>query len=626
MNERPADGFRDLVVRRRDSCVKFVSGKPEKDRREAMQFYRGENLTIYGDSGDGLSTVVSRDVMEAIESVMPPLLRPFVAGEQVVAFEPIEDRDEAAARQATEYVNYVLRRDNNILSMVQTALKDGLLLRLGIAKTVIEEVEGGSPDTFDGLSEEELAALEAMSADEGRELAGDVVQDPETGLYTAVLKPMKSVRYRVHIIAPDEFLYEERLTDLSAASFLGHRKQISLADLVALGIEEKVAVGLGSGEPSQENDDRFGNETDQPAELASTDAARMIWVDECYIHCKYEGVMQWRKVLIGGSDSTILTDEPASGHPYSAWTPIPIPHKLTGLSYFDLTRDVQMQKTALQREQLNNLYLVNRPQRQVLDGQVNIDDLLNPAVNGIVRVKQQGAITPLTTPFVASDAFPMIEYLDGVREARTGVTRYNQGMDANSLNKTATGMNIISNNSQQRQELVARQFGEFLKDIFEKLLALVSQHADPADVERLTGSFVPWPEDYDTTVSVGLGTNNKDQLVAHLMGLLQLDERIINMQGGLNGPLITGPNLYEKLKRLPEAMGLKGTFYSDPSAAEQSAPTGQEAPADPLAEAKIKAETEMGKAQIKADTDIQIAAMKQQPQVVPFPAGMGGQI
>lgn len=610
---KSGESFRELVIRRRDACVTFVSGKPTRERREAMQFYRGDNLALYGDSGDGLSTVVSRDVMEAIESVMPPLLRPFVAGEQVVAFDPVEDNDEESTKQATEYVNHKFRSDNNVLDVVQTALKDGLLLRLGIAKTVVEEEEAGSPETFAGMDDMQLEALRGQAMGDGRELAGDIAQDPETALYTATLAPKKVKRYRVHVVAPDEFLYEERLPNLKAASFLGHRKQMSVGDLIDLGIKKDVAIALGSGKPTEENDDRFNDETDQPAELAKDDPNRMVWVDECYIRCEYEGLAQWRKVLVGGSENKILTNEQVEDHPYSVWTPIPIPHKLAGLSYYDLTRDVQMQKTALQREQLNNLYLVNRPQREVLDGQVNIDDLLNPAVNGIVRVKQTNAIRQLTTPFVASDTFPMIEYLDGVREARTGVTRYNQGMDANSLNKTATGMNIISSNSQQRQELVARQFGEFLKDIFEKLLALVSVNAPEEDVVRLRGHFVPWPTSYDATVSVGLGTNNKDQLVAHLMGLLQLDERIVGLQGGVQGPLLTAQNIYEKLKKLPEAMGLKGSgYYSDPADAPPQQPPGAQ-PQGPSPDAQLKAETDLKKTEMDNATDIQIAAMKQPP-------------
>ncbi len=617
----PAE-FLSQVKARRDACVRFKDGKPSADRREALQFYRGDNLALYGDSGDGLSTVVSRDTMEAIESMMPPLLRPFVAGEEVVSFDPIGPEDEQGAKQSTEYVNHCFRRHNNVLHVAQDALKDGLLFRLGVAKTVLEEVEEGSPETFQGLTAEQLAA-----ADQTR-IAGDIVQDPVTLLYTVTLAPKKVKRYRVYIIAPDEFLYEERLASMKTGSFFGHRKQERVGDLIAAGIDEVKAKALQPGLPDdgEERDERFREEDSEELEWKSDDLARLVWVDECYILCDYDGngLLGWRKVLLGGSTSTELSNEPVDDHPYSAWTPIPVPHKLTGMSIADLTRDIQMQKTALQREMLNNLYLVNRPQREVLDGQVNIDDLLSPAVNGIVRVKQLNAIRQLNTPFVAGESFPMIEYQDGVREQRTGVTRYNQGMDANSLNKTATGMSIISNNSQQRQELVARQFGEFLKDIFEKLLGLVMLHAEPEDVERLCGSFVPWPTDYDMTVTVGLGTNNKDQLVAHIMQLLELDKGIVQLQGGLDGPLLTAENVHEKLKKLTEAMGLKGNdrYYTDPSQ-QQALPAPQEETQDPLAEPKIKAATEIRKAEIEQETDLAVEQMRQQPVVVPINVGAG---
>jgi hypothetical protein len=621
---KPFD-IKQAVIKRRDACAKFKDGKPSRDRREAMQFYRGDNLNLYGDSGDGLSTVVSRDTMEAIESMMPPLLRPFVAGEQVVSFDPIEAQDEESTKQATEYVNHVFRRDNNILQVVQTGLKDGLLLREGIAKTVMEEEDANTtPETFAGLDQIQLDGLRAKLVAEGRDVAGDIAQDPATGLFSVTVPPPKVKRYRVYIIAPDEFLREERLASLEAGSFFGHRKEIRVGDLIAQGVDEAKAKLLQPGRPEkdEEADERFDDEDEREQDWSGDDLARPVWVDECYIRCDYDanGVLAWRKVLLGGANNVLLSDEPAEDHPYSHWTPIPIPHKLTGLSMYDLTRDVQMNKTAIQREINNAMYLANRPQRAVIEGQVNIDDLLQPAVGGIVRVKQKGAVESISTggeaPLAAG--FQAIEYLDGVREARTGVTRYNQGMDANSLNKTATGMSIISNNSQQRQELVARQFGEFLKDIFEKLLGLVSRHADEQDVAKLRGQFVPWPQDYDMTVSVGLGTNNKDQTVAHVMALLGIDEKIITMQGGLNGPLLTAQNLHEKLKLLTEAMGFKGNdrYYTDPSQAEALPPPQEEEQPDPLAETRMEQETELQKEAMRQETELTKEQMRQQPPLM----------
>jgi hypothetical protein len=621
----PPRDFREMVVKRRDACVKFKDAKPQRDRQEALRFYRGDNLSDYGDSGDGLSTVVSRDTMEAVESMMPSLVRPFVAGEEVVSFEPVGPEDEEGSRQATDYVNHVFSTHNNAFRVVHDSMKDGLMYRLGVAKTVMEEEDEGPPQDYDGLGLSELLALLEQNPD----LAGPIAIDEATQLYSVTIAPKKVKRYRVHVVAPDEFLYEERLASLDQATFLGHSKQVTLADLIDMGIDEKKAKDLSSGRPDSEEAENRHEQADEP-EFDDDDLARPVWVDECYIKTDSgDGVLCWYKALLGGSQSKVLTREKVDGHPYSAWTPIPIPHKLVGMSVHDVTRDIQMNKTAIQREANNALYLANRPMREVLDGQVNMDDLLNPSVGGLVRVRQSGAINSLPSggEIAFGAASQMIEYWDTVRESRTGVTRYNQGMDAQSLNKTATGMNIIASASQQRQELVARQFAEFLKDVFKKLLGLVSQHGEPGEIIRLRGKWIEvdpsdWKTSYDMTVSVGLGSNNKDQLVGQLSQLLDIQRQIIEFQGGANGPLVTLENVHEVLKRQQEAMGLKGDkYFTDPAEMEQQQmlPAPEEQPQeDPLAEPRLKAETEIGKERIRQETELTKEQMRQQANVVPI--------
>jgi hypothetical protein len=624
----PPRDFRDLVVKRRDACVKFKDDKPGRDRLEALRFYRGDNLADYGDSGDGLSTVVSRDTMEAVESMMPSLVRPFVAGEEVVSFGPIEKGDLESTDQANTYINHVFRIHNNVLEVVQSSLKDGLLFREGIAKTVMEEEEEGGPEEFAGLNLEEMIALQAQALEQGREIGGDIVQEDGADLFDITILPKKAKRYRVHVIAPDEFLREERLASLKQATFLGHTKQITLADLIDMGIDEKKAKELASGRPdSEERDNRFEHEDDE--EWDDDDLARPVWVDECYIKtASDDGVLCWYKVLLGGSQSKLLTKEKVDGHPYSHWTPIPIPHKLTGLSIHDVTRDIQMNKTAIQRELNNAMYLTNRPQVEVLDGVVNLDDYLNPTVAGIVRTKEMGSIKAINAidPRMFGNGLQMVEYFDGMREARTGVTRYNQGMDAQSLNKTATGMNIIASASQQRQELVARQYGEFLLNIFERLLELVSQHAAPEEVERVTGKpFVPWPTSYDRNVSVGLGTNNKDQIIGQLQLLLQVQQQIVETQGGVQGPLVTLDNIHETLKSLQAAMNIKGDHFTDPGDVENQPPPEEEPEQDPLAGERMRQETELAKEGMRQETELTKEQMRQQPVVVPI-GGAYGQV
>lgn len=625
------DELRQLAIRGRDSSVDFTTAKQARDRKEAMQFYRGDNLDVYGDSGDGYSTIVSRDTMEAVESMLPSLCKPFVSGDQVVRYEPRGVEDEEPAKQATEYVNYLFSNHNQSFRVIYDSIKDGLLFRLGVGKVVYEKQDDGEVEEYAGLDEMQYQSIDPAT------IVGPVYQD-EDGTYRCKVKGEAKGKFKVYVIAPDEFLHEERLASLDEATFLGHKKIETVGNLIAMGLPENACKGLVAMETdSDERTDRFQDEGIRWRDNRdSDDLARKVDITEAYVLCDYEGsgVLGWRRVWLGGIDGVMVHHEEIDDHPFVAWTPIPLPHKLIGLSIHDLTRDVQMQKTALTREQLNNLYLVNRPQREVLQGKVNIEDLLNPSIGGIIRVQEMGAVRDLATPFVADASFQMVEYLDNVREARTGVTRYNQGMDSNSLNKTATGVTLISNASQQRQELIARHYAEsFLTEVFRKLLKLVCTHQDKAEVVRLRGQWVEmdptqWKNEYDMSVAVGLGTGNRDQMIGQLTNLLQLDEKIVQLQGGLQGPILTEENVYEKLKRMVEAMGLKGVerYYTDPSAEDQQPQQGPQGPAPEQQameaqhaheqqQAAMQAQSEQAKFEAQAQVDLQKASIDSQTKI-----------
>lgn len=624
--------LRSLVMKRRDASASYMRDGQSKDRKEALQFYKGDNLNLYGDSGAGLSTVVSRDTMEAIESVLPGLMKPFVSGDEVVRYEPTGPEDEESAKQATEYINYRFSNDNDGFRVIHDALKDGLMFRLGAAKVVCEDYDDTTVERYEGVNPDEYAVAlgkeaenkAVRQADKKFKTTIEVIDveadDEERGPFSFKIQTTKALkRYRVIVMAPEEFLFEETLTDLADATFLGHMKTASVGDLIAMGLPKAKCKELQGGDPvSDEKEERFDQNYDADDGSDSDDLARRVSVLEAYIRVDYEkkGRLQWRRVWLGGNSSTVIHHEEVDDHPFCVWTPIPIPHKLIGMGMHDLCRDIQMQKTALIREQFNNVYLTNRPQREVVEAQVNIEDLLNPSVGGLIRVKSLGNIQDRTVPFMAGNSAGMVEYLDNVRESRTGSTRYNQGMDTDSLNKTATGISIIQNASQQRQELIARQFAEgFLKNVFRKMLALVCKYQDKEEVIKLRGEWVPmdpreWKDSYNMSVAVGLGTGNREQMVGQLTNLLQMDQQIIELQGGADGPIVTLANVYEKLKRMIEAMGLKGieNYYADPGA-QQEQPQ-QEGPGPAIAEAEAKAQTDIRKAEIDAQTKIRVAEIQ----------------
>jgi hypothetical protein len=299
--------------------------------------------------------------------------------------------------------------------------------------------------------------------------------------------------------------------------------------------------------------------------------------------------------------------EAIRARPQTAVTPILMPHCFYGLSIADLVMDLQLIKSTVLRQILDNLYLSNNG-RHVISDQVNLDDMMTSRPGGIVRLKSgatpaQGHVMPLETPLVAAAAFPVLEYLDGVREGRTGVTRYTQGLDADTLNKTATGISQIMAAAQARIELIARVFAETgVTDLFRKILRLVGRHQHGPRIIRLRNRWVPmdprsWNSEMDVSVCVGLGTGSRDQMLGHLNAILGIQAQAIQQQGGVNGPLVTLGNVYNTLAKIVENAGLKpaDAFFTRPD--ERPAPPPPPPPAMP------------------ALPDLQLLALQQQAKV-----------
>jgi hypothetical protein len=308
-------------------------------------------------------------------------------------------------------------------------------------------------------------------------------------------------------------------------------------------------------------------------------------------------------------------------------TPIPMPHKLTGMSIADLVMDLQLIKSTLMRQVLDGGYLALAPRTIVGQAAVNentYDDLLTVRPGGVIRANDPAAIVPMPTNFRVDQTFPVLEYIDQTTEVRTGISRHNQGLNPDDLNKTATGVSLIQQQAAQRVELIARIFGETgVKVLVQRILGLVTRHQQHERIIRLTGRFVPmdprqWRNSMDVSVSVGLGTGNRDQLLQHIGTILQSQMEIVKFQGGLNGPLVTAQNAYDALKTLSENAGFKQPLFTDPS---KPPPPGAQPPQQPPPDPKMmqaqhgmqldaeKAKIDSQLAQAKAQQD---AAMQQQ--------------
>jgi hypothetical protein len=582
-----------IVQRRVEDSLGTFGDQLSADRVKGLKYYRGEP---FGDEVDGRSRVVSRDVAEAVDSLMPPLLKVFLSGDKVVMFEPVGQEDIPAAEQATDYINHVFLQQNDGFRLVYTTLKDGLLFKTGVGKVWWDDTPEQVTERYMGLTDEQVMLLQ-QDPDLEIEIEENEEYEPGMEIDVRVTKTNARGKCCVAPIPPEEFLIDQYATMLDQSTpdgplFTGHRQMRIVSDVVEQFPDKKEIIEASAGiggdaDHSGERRERFA--LDSPGEMPDHDetdiSTRPVWVVEAYVRVDYDGdgVAELRKVTcVGETGYQVIDNEEVDDNPFAAWSPVMMPHKFHGMSVAEQIFDVQRIKSTVQRGMLNNLYFCNEPMTKVRRGRVDLDALLNRRVGGVVEMEDTSDVEEMVVPPMFQHAFPMLEYLDTVREQRTGVTRYSQGLDAESLNKTARGMMIIQDASQQRQELIARVYAEmFMKRLFGLILKCVSRYQESPRMIRLRGEWVPmdprtWKNKYDMTVTVGLGTGNRDQQAAHAMNMLNIQKELV--AGGKTN-MVTDSNIYKTVEKYVEAVGLKSAepYFTDPGENQQP----QQPPVDP---------------------------------------------
>lgn len=636
-----------------DNSLGFIETETTDERRKALQYY---NREAYGNEVEGRSSIVTGEVAEVVDGALPQLLRVFTQSDEMVRFEPKSAGDEEKAKQATEYVNWVLNHDNSGVILFHNWFKDALLQKNGIVKVYWDEQTDVTKEKYQNLNEEELTMLMADPEVEVVSQEMDEVEmpegmnvDPMTGMplppvfsYSVTLKrTKKNGKAIVENVPPEEFLISKKARTIADAPFVAHRKLVTRSELVAMGFKKKIIDTLPSYSDLTYSEERIAryDRGEMPDEQASLDFSMQdVEVYECYIKTDYDedGIAELRKVTYAGSE--ILDNEEVDFVPFCSICPIPMPHKFFGHSLADRTLDLQLIKSTVTRQILDNLYLTNNSRMGVVEGQVNLDDMLTVTAGGIVRIKNPNAIVPLSVPPTASQSFPMLQYLDQVQSKRTGVNDVQQGLDPNILqNTTATAVAAMQSAAAGKVEMIARIFAETgVKDLFEKILHLVCKYQDKERIIRLRGKYITidpreWVNGFDLSINVGLGTGNKQEQMAMVAMVLQKQEQILGTQG-FNNPLVTLTQYRETLGRFIEAAGYKDSseFFKEipPELEQQIAnPQPQQPPVDPAVQAymaqaqaqmqidQAKAQQQMQLDQQKAQADMQLQQAKAQAEI-----------
>ncbi len=563
-----------IIDKEMANSIGAMDGLLASQRRLAMDYYLGQP---FGNEVEGRSTVVSRDVADTIEWILPALLKIFTATDDVAKFEPQGPEDEQAANQASDYINYIFNRQNNGFVTLYTFFKDALLQKNGFVKVYWDEYPCRKVEEYENLNPDELTMVFQSLQQQGYEVEVLSQEQEEGGISVKFALTNTIGKVCIDPLPPEEVKVNKNASwDLQKARFVAHERRMTASELREMGVPDSQIDDLQqypNDDWNMERFTRFQNDQSDTVTEESSEPLQEYLVNEAYVLVDWDGdgIAERRRVLTSGNQVLKVegNNEEIDRVPIVTCTPILMPHKLFGLSIADLVMDLQLIKSTIMRQILDNMYLTNNSRMMALDGMVNIDDLLTVRPGGIVRVKTFDAVKPLQVPFFGAPAFNMLEYIDTIRENRTGVTRYNQGIDANSLNKTASGINSIMSAAQQRIELIARIFAETgVKEMMWSILELVCKYEKRSRVVRLRNNWVQidpreWANRFDMTVSVGLGTGSKDQVLQGVQLLGQFQQQI--GAAGL-GNIVTPQNVYNLAKEASEAIFPKkgDMFFTDP--------------------------------------------------------------
>ena len=581
------DELQGIVGKEIDDAIDFIDNWISPVRATATQYYRGEP---FGDEEEGRSQVVSMDVRDTVQAIMPSLMRIFHGSERTVEFAPNGPEDVAAAEQATAYVNFIMNRDNDGFLVTHSAFKDALVRKVGVIKAYWDDQTKFETHDLSGIDDAGLAAIAADPAAEIEVVASEAMGEPQIDPMTGQLIPPPMVhsirvtyvhpdgRVKIEAVPPEEFLISREAKSVDEADFVAHRRIVTVSELVAMGYEYDDVADLSSAHDDMNtNVERYTRNSALTNEMNERNdpAMKKVLYVESYIRVDYDqdGIAELRKICTAGDGKKILANEPCAVAPFATFCPDPEPHDFFGMSVADTVADIQRIKSSIMRNTLDSLAMSIHPRVAIVEGMVNVDDVMNTETGAIIRQRAAGQVQPMTMPFVGQQAFPVLQYMDEVKEARTGISKASAGLDAGALqSSTASAVQATVSAAQQHIELIARIFAETgMKRLYKLILDIVTTHQDRERMVRLSNAFVPidprvWNTNMDVVINVALGRGTDQERMMMLRQIGEMQKEAMSTMGQQN-PLTDMSKLANTLKAMTELAGFKDAsqFWNDPA-------------------------------------------------------------
>ncbi|OGT56293.1 MAG: hypothetical protein A3E01_07005 [Gammaproteobacteria bacterium RIFCSPHIGHO2_12_FULL_63_22] len=540
------------------------------------------------------SDFVATDVADTVNGLLPQVMQMFVSSDDAVEFEGRgQEGSEQEAKLATAYINHLFYVRNDGVSIVHDWFWDALVQKVGFVKVWVEEDADDSKQKYEGSTQEQLIML----VQDGWQLDGEPEQD-ETGISFTVRKESRSKSVKVAVVAPGEMRVDVNAQWDAEPAVIGQKFYRRRFEWEQDGYDTS-DIGAGTTGPSDMESQALLDRGSDLTSGVAHESHDLIEGSEIYmkLDADGDGVAEWLKVCLMEDALAKMTDgskpiEQVDGHPYVWICPNPRPHSFFGDCPADFAYQPQKIRTNTVRAIQDNMLLsVNQRMYVNTAAEVNISDVLDSRAGGVIRGRGPAgdAIQPIMQPSLGAPAYQFNEYIASWAETRTGYNRYSAGTDANAINKTKGGVELLTAKADMRTGLMARHFAVGMRKLMAKMLKLSVQHQNMPEIIAINGEFVPinpseFRNQFRTKINVGLGTGTKEQQAARIMALMQVQ------QMGAQAGVVQPKHIAESIRLYVEAQE-----YKNPQRFVDPEPTGMPATLEQFKMMEGQAKEQMAK-------------------------------
>lgn len=539
----------------------------------------------------GSSKWVDRSVWESVNGTLQELVSVFTSGEDAVRFSPMHTKDADAAMAATKMVNKILLRDNAGYNVLHDAFKECLVARNSFIKRYWRTETQVYTETFEDMTKDELDVyLESLEGDilefsaetvkatkidkGGKEIEvgdsedEDDTEETEEKFEGSVTYEVTTEGVKVEYVPFEEVIIEPTARSLADANYVGHRVRKTKDELLQLGFDPDVVETLHAASSDIESGVIANSRVNNLNPLNVSDVVAVgdersdkVWLHENYIKTSLvSGRLEILQVFT--INSQILEINRVNEFPFETITPFPVPGSIWGESVFDITKDIQDLSTTLVRGMIDNIMNANFRRYQAITGQYDRESLLNNRPGAVVEVKSAGAVTPFPFHQLPQGIDGLLDYINGKKEERTGVSKVSQGLDPNVFkNDNAMGtVQMVMSAAQNRLRMIARNIAQRgMMNLMLSIYNLVRQNGkEKVMVETANGPIILDPRKLpvrnEMIVAVAVGDGERKERAQSLQGVLMSMTQVPQLQ-----QFLQPNNAYYLATQLFESMGIYDT-------------------------------------------------------------------